>query len=75
MTDEERQQLLDAQELLNIDYTPVQIHKDNIVEMIIAEVKNRNDFSSHALFNLENHLKDLITWTILYIRELLLALL
>ncbi len=57
----ERQQLLDAQELLNIDYTPVQIHKDNIVEMIIAEVKNRNDFSSHALFNLENHLKDLIT--------------
>ena len=60
----ERQQLLDGNELLDMNYTPVQIHKENIVEMIMTEMRNNanqdNIFAMSDLLVLEQQLKDLV---------------
>lgn len=59
--DTEKQQLINAQDFLNVDYTPVQITRENIVGMIMEGVRANHDFHANALFHLEEKLKDLTT--------------
>lgn len=55
----EKPKLID-ESLLNAEYTPIHIDKENIVAMILDRVKARQDVQGHSLQRLENKLKDLV---------------
>jgi hypothetical protein len=57
--EQERKELVDTRQLLNVEYTPVHIHKDNIIPMILEGVKARHTFHPHQLDLLEAKLKEI----------------
>lgn len=46
--------------LLNVDYTPIHIDKENIVPMLLERVKNRQEITGQSLTKLENKLRELV---------------
>lgn len=55
----ERKQLIDTKALLSVDYTPININKDNIVSMVMAQVSERYNFQHDLLIKLETKLLEL----------------
>lgn len=55
----ERKQLIDTKALLSVDYTPININKDNIVSMVMAQVSERYNFQQDLLIKLETKLLEL----------------
>lgn len=55
----EKNKLVTQQDILSIDYTPIHITKENIVQMIMSGVKSKNSFRGDYLDKLENKLMEL----------------
>ena len=55
----ERKQLIDTKALLSVDYTPININKDNIVSMVMSQVSERYNFQQDLLIKLETKLLEL----------------
>ena len=63
LTEEEEQEknkLLTQQDLLDINYTPIHITKENIVSMVMDGVKSKFSFRGEQLQKLENQLQSLV---------------
>lgn len=55
--EEEKQKLYDSKALLTVDYTPIHIDKENIVPMLMTEVRNNFDFKPYLLDKLQQKLE------------------
>lgn len=55
--EEEKNSLLSKKDLLDINYTPLQVTKDNITKMLLDEVKKRYSFQGTYMEKLESKLK------------------